>query len=309
MTWLFFVLITPLFAATINYIDKYLIESYAKEFGIGTLVIFSGSIGLPAAIIIGVLQPGVLNLNPQQILLLILSGFMYVGFFVPYLYAMEKADASVVAPLFLLTSIIGYFLGYAFLGETLTNYQLIGSTLVIVGSLALTLEQSETTSRFKYKLNTSVLLLMLASSTMAALNGLIFKFYGLDLGFWVVSFWEYVGFVILTVLFLLFVTSYRNQFFKAVKANSKRILSLNFTNEILAITAKTTFNMALLTGPIALTFVVSEGFQPLFVLVIGLLLTKFFPTLSSESFEKDIFIKKLLSIFVMVLGTVIIYLA
>ena len=65
-------------------------------------------------------------------------------------------------------------------------------------------------------------------------------------------------------------------------------------------------NYALLLAPVALVFVVNEGFQPFFVLFIGLILAIFFSSISEEEINKKILIQKLLAIIVMFIGTYLI---
>lgn len=132
---------------------------------------------------------------------------------------------------------------------------------------------------------------MFLASFLVALNGFIFKLVAIQADFWTTSFWEYVGLTILAFALLVFVKSYRKQFFEVVKANKLPVLSLNGLNEVINIIAKFSMNFATLLAPLALVWVVN-GFQPFFIFIYGVILTIFFPHLGTETLPKKILYKK-----------------
>lgn len=298
MTWFLFTIISPILNAAVNYIDKYLIEKVVQGRGIGSLIIFSALMGLPVALLILIFVPNVFNISTKNALLIMLNGTFYVAWVLPYLYALEKDDASLVAPLFQLSSVLALVLGYFVLGETLSFTQLVGCFLILVGALGLV------TERFGggFRLKLSPLLLIGLSCFFIALSGVIFKLIALEESFWTTSFWENIG-IFLSSLILFLVPSYKKQFINVVKTNGPKIIALNTANETIVIIGKITLNYATLLAPISVVYFVSEGFQPFFVLVYGILLSIFFPKLTNEKIESSVVFKRLVATVAMFAGT------
>ncbi len=305
MNWLVLTLISPAFAAAVVHFDKYLLRRHMRGGGIGSLVIFSSLIGIPAAFVIYIFNINVFDIYISSRFLIMLTGTVYILWLLPYLYALEKDETSMVTPIFQTSSLFSFLLGYVFLGETLSIIEFLGGVLILMGSLALTLEF---TKGSLFKIKYSVLFLMLLSSFLYSVNGLLFKVFALQESFWVTSFWQYIGISLTGILLLIFLKPYRKQFVDIVKQNSVLIIGLNATNEIINIVAKTAFDLATLLAPLALVYFVVEGFQPVFTLVYGIVLTIFFPRIVKENLEKRYLIQKIISIGTIFIGTILIHL-
>jgi len=158
MTWFLLPLLAAALWAVTNHIDKYLLGRYFKSGGIGALVIFSSLAGVIVLPLITVFHPDVFSIKPLLLLLILGNGFLYQLGLLPYLYALQKDEASIVVPLFQITPIFSYILGYAVLGETLTMQQFIGSLLVILGAIGLSLDITERRPKFKKEIFGLILL-------------------------------------------------------------------------------------------------------------------------------------------------------
>lgn len=271
MNWFLIALIAPILWAITNHFDKYLISRYFKGGGVGALMIFSAIIGFFLLPIIYFIEPEVINIQLSFIVILILNGFLYVVGLLPYFYAMEKDEASIVVPLFQLIPLFSYILALFALDEKLTFIQIIASLLIVLGAILISMKLDNGKNKFK----TKVFWLMVLSSFLVALNGLVFKIFAIKESYWTSGFWEYVGFSIFAIVLLLFVKSYRKQFLFVFKNNKVAVLSINGANEILNIIAKLAMNFATILAPLALAWVVN-GFQPFFVLFFGIMLAMFF---------------------------------
>ena len=303
MTWLLFTIVSPVLSALVNYIDKYLIEKVAEGRGVGSLIIFSALMGLPVALLILIFGTNVFIIQPRNALLIMLNGTFYVAWVLPYLYALQKDEASVVMPLFQISSVLAYAFGYVFLGETLYARQFIGCLLILVGAVGITLERKVAKSgKREVKVKTAVLALVSLSCFFIAMSGVIFKSVALEESFWVTSFWENVG-IFLSALLLLRVPGYRSQFLAVLKVNKFKILTLNALNESLISVGRISLNYATLLVPIALVFFVDTGFQPFFVMTFGTLLSLFFPKFTNEDIRFSKIIQKLLAVSIMFAGT------
>ena len=304
MNWFFIALLAPALWSITNYIDKFLVSKYFKGGGTGALIIFSALIGVFVAPIFLIISPGILNIATRDALILIVSGAIYIVGLLPYLYAMSKDDVSIVVPLFQLIPVFGYVLGFVFLKEQLTNTQLLGGVMVFIGAIGISLDVPRLVEK-QFKIKWDVLGLMVLSSFLVALYSFLFKFASIENESFVVSsFWQYVGFILVAIIILVFVKSYRTEFVAIVKRNKLPILGLNASNEIINIIAKIALDYASLLAPLALVWVVN-GFQPLFVFVYGILITLLFPKILKENLSKEVLIQKIVFIAVIIAGSVI----
>jgi uncharacterized membrane protein len=299
MNWFLIALLPPALWSVTNHIDKYLLGKYIKGGGVGALMIFSAMIGFFILPIIYIFNPAVLGIGITRALLITINGAFYILAALPYFYALQKDEASVVVPLYQLIPVISYALAYLVLGETLNSLQIIGGMFIVLGAIGITLELSKGE---KIKIKSQVFWLMLLSSFLFSINFTFFKYFALDLDFWTTSFWEYSGFAISAVLMGVLVKSYRKEFLNLMKNNKIPILGLNGFNETVNIVAKLSFNFASLLAPVTLIWVVN-GFQPLFVFVYGVLLTLFFPHISKESVSKRHLLQKITAIILMFFGS------
>jgi uncharacterized membrane protein len=304
MTWFLIALIAPALWAATNHIDKYLLDRYFKGGGEGALFIFSSIIGLFFIPIVALIHPEALQYPLSAALLIALNGALYIVGLMPYVYALQKGDASVVIPLFQLIPVFSFVLAWIVLGETLTASQLIGGTIIILGSIALSFEMNEVK---KLSFNKAAFWLMVLASFLTSLSFLFFKYFALEASLLTTAFWEYVGFFLTAIALFVFIPVYRRQFLKVLKENRVSVLSLNGINEVLNIFGKFSFNFASLLVPITLVWFV-VGFQPLFVFAYGLLLTLFFPHISKEKITRGHLAHRIVTICVMLIGTYFLYL-
>jgi len=299
----FFPLITAFLWAAINHFDKYLLEKYLKGADVGSLVIFSSLIGLPSAILVFLFKGVALVPNWMTAVYLIVNGIFFVFSIIPYFYALSKDEASIVAPLSQFAPMFSFIMGYLFLDELLTVKQLLSFLIIIFGSVLLVFERDVKNKKIKFKFN--VLILMLIYTFFQALNGLVFKVLlkANDLDFWTVSFWQFIGFFLASILLFTFIKNYRKEFLKVLKVNKGSILFLNFINEAMATVAGLLLQYASIYLPLAVVSVIADGTQPFFVLVIGIILTVFFPKISKEDISFKKLAHKIVSISLIVGGT------
>ena len=140
MNWFFIALAAPALWAISNHFDKYLLAKYIKQGGTGALIIFSSLIGLVIAGLIVAFDTSVLSIPFGHALLLILGGVIYILAILLYLYALHRDETSIVVPLWQLIPVFSYVLAYFVLGERLTSIQIMGSLLIIAGSVLISLE-------------------------------------------------------------------------------------------------------------------------------------------------------------------------
>src|SRR3989344_2195682 len=202
-----------------------------------------------------------------------------------------------INPLFQIIPIFSFILAFIILGETLTVRQIIGSILIICGSIFIAMDIGK-----KFALKGRVLGLMVGSSFLFALYETIFKFVAVDEGFIVSSFWEYTGLFIVGVFFFTFVKNYRRQFIGLIKLRPIFMLSYNTASEILTVAGNLLTNFAILLAPVTLVLSVAN-LQPMFVFILGILITLFLPKIAREKISRTVIFQKIISLVIIICGS------
>ncbi len=304
MNWFFLALLGPLLYATTNYIDKVLLDKYFKQKGVGTILLFSSLLSVIALPFIFLVDHTVFSMSARDILIMATVGGLNVGVLWCYLLALKHEEASVVIVFYQLVPVIGGILGYFFLGEILKPLQIIAMAIVIVGT---TIVAFEIDSDNHFKLRKKTVLPMLAAASFWAIGGVIFKAVALEENIWRTIFWEHVMLVAVGVVIFIFIRSYRDDFLSAFKNNSKTILSYNVANELIYITGNVIVAYTYLLAPIGLVLL-TESFQPIFVLLIGIFLTIFFPKIIAEKIQARHLWPKIIAILITLVGTYLLFL-
>lgn len=301
MTWILIAAAAPLLYAIANHTDKYLIERYFKGGEVGSFIIFSSVFSIIIIPFIAFFKPDVLSFGFFNSAILLVNGCLIVFSLILYFYALGEDEASVVIPFYQTIPIFSYILAFFILGEKLGVMQIIASLAIILGAFILSFRLEDGVYKFRKK----VVFFMLSASFLYALNGVIFKMVAIDAGFWESTFWEQSGKVILGILIFAFIRSYRQQFLQVLKMNKASVMSLNILNESVVLSADLLLAFASLLAPIALVMTVNS-FQPLFVLVIGIIMALLAPKYFKESLSKKHLIQKILAIALIIAGSIII---
>ncbi|OGI74324.1 hypothetical protein A2737_02040 [Candidatus Nomurabacteria bacterium RIFCSPHIGHO2_01_FULL_41_71] len=302
--WFLVALIAPLLWSIVNHIDKYMLSKYLKDRGVGALLIFSA---LASAVILPFILffyfDQLFNLRILDLLTLVLVGFLSVLAFYFYLRGMDEEEASIVIPLFQLIPVFGYFMGYFILGESLNTAQIFSSLLVISGIIILAIEIDVDN---KVTIKGRVLALVMASSFFFALHDTLFKKVALTESFVTAVFWQYVSLTIVGLLILALIKKYREDFFSMFRQMGGKLLSFNIMSELLYIVGNLANNFATLLAPVAVVLVVSS-YQPLFVFIIGIVLTIFLPHVAMEKISTKHLFHKSFSILIIIIGSYFLY--
>ena len=302
MNWFLIALIGPILWAAVNHIDKYLLSNSFKGSNVGALMLFSTLAGAIILPVLYFINNDIFNLSILNILILIIVGIMSGLAIMPYMYALDGDEASIVVPLFQFAPIWGYFLAFIILGETLSWVQIIGCLFIIFGSIIITIEE-DIDEKIKFKKRT--IWLMLLSTILIASQETLFKFVAVDTGFVISNFWEQIGLLLMGITLFVFFRKYRVNFIHLLKTQGKKILSLNMSNEFITIIGNLATNFALILAPVVLVLTVNS-FQPLFVFLFGVIFTVMFPKFCNEKLSKKHMVQKIIAILVMIIGTLLI---
>lgn len=300
--WYFYALMGPAIWALLNHLDKYLLGRFFKESAAGpVLVAFTGFAAIMVATIILLFEPSVFALAPWQAFSAMSAGALLVASYVPYMIAMQRDEASVVASLYRLAPLFVFVLSYTALGESLHPKQLAGGLVTISGSVLLVVDLD----KGRYRLNLFTFFLMCAACLLSACTVVIFKFIALEVSFWNSAFWQYIGVGISSISLICSMPSYRSTLFALLRSREAYVLvPITVSGEVFNLLANLAVGFAGLMAPLALVSIVT-GLHPLFLLAYGVLFTLFFPTFGSECLTARHVLRKVVSIGVMCAGVAI----
>lgn len=300
MTWLIFPFLGALLHGMTNFIDKYLIERYFNHDGenaIGSLILFSAFFAVVALPVIYFIEPAVLTLPLANVLMLLVNGIIGTVVIILYLYALNEDETSTIMTLTQTTPVFAYILGVIFLNELLTGRQIFAALLIITGAVLLSINWNER----KIQISKKAFWFLISYAILYASTGILFKSAALGENFWISTFWNFVGLLLVGIVLFAAVKSYRRSFIKMLKTSGKNLLFVNSINETLNLAGNVLFMFSYLLVPVALVFV-AESIQPAMVLIMGIILTIFFPKIIKEDIRKKTLLKKSFAIALIVVG-------
>ncbi len=298
MSWLAFAFMGPVLWAVSIHFDKYLVERYFKESSVASLLVFTALIGLVMMPFIWVYYPGVTAMPIHAILLIGLSGVLYLAAMYFYLGALQSEEASVVAPFYQASPLFGYGLAYVILGESLTPLQMGGGLLIVGGAALVSIRPGANKGHIKARL----VVRMLSSAFILAVATVIFKAFAIEDEFWPTTFWTYVGEAVFGIVLLL-IPSVRRQFFALFKSNTWALLGINGSNELINLGGGLGSRYALTLAPLSMVQSVNST-TSLFVFLIGIGVTLFAPSLGREDLSARNLVRKSVSVILVVAGLI-----
>ena len=297
--WIIFAFSGPILWALSTHLDKYLVEKYFKNSDTAVLMVFTALIGIVMLPFILYFQPETLSLPILSIIIMTVSGALYMSAMLFYLKAIQSAEASVVAPLFQTSILFTFILGYLILGETLSWINGFGSILIALGALVLTLDTS-----FRFgKIKSNTIVSMLLCTLILAFSSVIFKYFAIEEKFWETTFWMYVGEALFGIGILL-VPKYFKQFKTLLHTNTKALLAVNGANELINLGGGLGARFASLLVPVVIVSAISST-TTLFVFIFGIILTVFFPKFANEDMSKKNLIQKGIAAIIVTIGVIL----
>lgn len=276
--WLMLAMATSFLYAIINHLDKTLLDRLELG-GPEVILIVSclfAAFGIPYAIY---MEPGVLDINPKNVGIMLLVAILNVTLLFCYLKAMDQDEPTVVVLYYQLVPVFTLVMGYFVLRETITQNELIAMALVIIGTSVASFERSEL-STFSFKWGTCGL--MVLATLCWATEMTIGKIVILEESVYHSIFWEAVMMVIVGFAILIARPKSRRAFKKAFKVNSKVILLVMIFGEALYALGNTLVSLASEIKEVALVML-TQPIQTIFVFIIGMVLAKFFPAIYTQS--------------------------
>ncbi len=289
MNWLIYAFSGPILWALSTHIDKYLVERYFKQGSVAVLMVFTAIIGALTLPFVWFLQPDVVALDLESIVLIAISGTLYMSAIYFYLQALQTEEASTISPFFQAAGVFGLIFGYAILGEQISYSQIIGALLIIAGSVILSLNFGQNTNHVKKQL----VILMLFCALAISLSSLIFKFFASHDEFWTTTFWNFFGQALFGVILML-APKNRKQFSEMIHANAGALLSVTMTNELINLGGNLGVRYTLILAPLGVVQAISST-TSFFVLFFGVILSLFLPNLSREKITIGSLMQKIIA--------------
>lgn len=297
--WLLLAFLGPLSWAVSTHIDKYLVDRYFQNADTAVLMVFTALVGILALPLIWFFQPAVFSPSLQSIAVMTVSGVMYIASMLFYLRAIQSEEASVVAPLFQLTTIFTFVLAWLMLGEVLTWRAVAGVALIIGGVLFVSLDSDLRLHNLKLP----VVLGMAACTLILALSNVLFKYYAVQDNFWTTTFWTFVGEGLFGGV-VLAQRRYRSHFLYLVRTHTGALLGVNGANELINLGGGLSVRYATMLAPVALVSAVAST-TTLFVFILGSLLSWLTPNLSQEDISPGNLLRKAIAAVVVTAGVLL----
>lgn len=286
-----------------NHIDKFMISSVSESGNsVKTLLVFSTLVaGLVFAPFWLIFSKFSVSISMISLISIFLAGLMYLLATYLYFKALENNDASIVVIMFQLIPVFSYIISLIFFKENLTIQQIIGSLIIILSAIIISFDFEEKNKESKFK----ALILMILSSLFFAIYFILFDVSIRNSPYNSCVFWYQIGIALIGIV-LMSMKSFRTTFLSAVKTNGKRYFSLNLLNEIINLIANALVNFANLTIPIALANVLN-GFQGVFVFILGAIGVKLLPKYFKENLTKKIVFQKVSCIVLSIVGLIVMF--
>ena len=284
--WLLFALSGPILWAASTHIDKYLVDRYFRDSDTAVLMVFTALIGVVTLPFIALFAPKTLSQDAAGVLVMTLSGLLYMGAMLFYLRAIQSEEASAIAPLFQASAIFTLLLAYLLLGEIPGWRRIAGIVLIVASVISLAINPG---GRFR-PIQKRTVVLMTCATFAVALSSVLFKYFAVRSDYWSTVFWTFVGEATFGAGILAF-PSYRNQFAKLLRTNTLALLSINGANELINLSGGLGVRFASLLAPVAVVSAVSST-TTLFVFAFGVLLSWLAPTIAREDLSRNNLLRK-----------------
>ncbi len=295
---IFFAILSGAIFGVTNYIDKFLLEKH--NISPTVITIYGGGFAFVAGILVFLIT-GFYPIDLKTLLILLTSGFLTAIYLLPYYKALTFDETSLVIPLLQTYPVFVLILGFMLLGETFSNRQYLGSFLMILAGILLSVK---TTKGNIFKLRKSFFYIMLSASLFAVAQ-ILYKFGVSEVPFWNTLPYEGFGIAIGSLAVFLFKNN-KEVFNKETKKLKRQVFLFIGINEFFYILARYTGYFAISLISVGLVSVLA-GFQPLFTLIYGIILSLWFPYIVKEVITKKTLGLKLASILMIIVGSYFIF--
>ncbi|TAK05283.1 hypothetical protein EPO33_04940 [Patescibacteria group bacterium] len=293
MHWISLSLLGPLFWASSNFVDKYILSKHSK--GIFDFLFFSTITSwflfVLLFIFVGMPELTVYSWIP------ILTGVILIYSYGFYGKALEQGDTSALVILFKLIPVITLILAFVFLGQTVSSRELLGFLIVLAGATIVSFEKSR-----------GVLIKGFGMILIAIFMWSVMTLF-IDYGLTKMSFWDYflldtLGSAIAGLTFFI-VPAMRRQIIDGLKTATTGKYVWFSGNNLLDFFGQMSVKKALAIAPSAGLVTVVTQVQSFYAIVIGLVLTLLIPKIIKEDISRFTLVKRFVGALIMFSGVYI----
>lgn len=293
-----FSLLSPALFAVNNYIDKILLSKFNIHPTV--VAIYSGFFTVLAGLIV-LFFTGFYPADTKSIAILLASGFLTALYLLPYCKGLSLDETSRIVPLFQLTPVFVLILSFLLLGEKLALKQYMGSFFIIFAGFLILADKP---SKNIFRLRPAFWYIAL-SCLMFAFAQVLYGFGVQEIPFWHTLPYESFGIALGAIAILLFPKN-KQLFVKETRRFTKKNYTSMVINELVYVVSRYTGYFAISLISVSIVSVLS-GFQSVFALIYGIVLTLFLPHIIKEGISKKILGIKIFSIAIMFLGLYLIF--
>lgn len=300
VSWIALVAIATIADSVRIFVDNYVADVYFKGNQAVAQKLFYAYTALLFAFIlfaIGGFSISVANIGP--VLLLILSGILNSTASIPYYKALEIDNSTNLGIFIQLAPVLYLILGWLFLGETLSFFQLIAFFVILSAPLLiiLTTRKRSRGTRLKAVIYSFIYVLI------AVVCNLIFVQQNTgDINFLTTIAAVFVGKALGTFILFAIIPKWRHRYKQVVKSSHRRVYRPLIVNAFIGLTKDITYRAGLLLAPsVALASAASDSAEPIVIFFMGIVLTLIAPKFGREKLDsKTVFIHVIATVLVVV---------
>jgi len=296
MLWLLIIILAYFFFALTSFGDKVVLDGPARP------KLYTFYVGLLNFLIIALIPFIEFNVPKVDVFLwIILEAIVYVMGMYTMFVVIEKFEVSRVIPAIgaiqplLILILTGLFFGAAiFNGKNLLAF-----FILLLGSIIISTKE-------KFKINIKYLLLLFFSALMFSLDYIFSKFVFLRQPFLTGFIWMRI-FSFLFVMLFLFDRQLRKQLFTKEHNLNKKTGAIFLLTQSSGALATILQSFAISLAPVAYLATVNSlrGIQYVFIFIITLFVSYFFPRIEKEDISKKVIIQKVIAIALIIIGLII----
>lgn len=295
MTWFILALLAPLLYSIVNLIDDNLLRFIYKGAHLATVI--SGLLGATPLLLLFFVD--LVDIPVRLVIMMIAVGFLTCLYYFFYFRSLQAESPSVVIAMLGLVPATVPVLAYFLLGERLVFYQLLGLIMVILATAWLAVGGIK-----KFKISKAlvpILTVVLLMDTTFLMSKYVYD----KVDFFPAYMWFCVGLGLGGVYFIFVMLFSRSVHdLSLFKRNIHHLLGLFILTEMFAVVAEFVSNKAISQGPVSLVVAIG-GIQPVYLVLIALMLYPMSPKYFREAVEGSIY-DKLIPMLVIIIGLFII---
>jgi drug/metabolite transporter (DMT)-like permease len=292
MSWITFTLLAAGFQSFVYLFSKYILANENHDY---YLAAFSWSILASIAFPLIGIQVGPISYDPFLICAGIFIGWLYCLAFFTEFKGLRSTDVSKYVPLQSLSPVFVLFYATIFFNEILHPQNYLGIILIIIGVSITSLKRRYKGKKRGLEFDGKMLIPVLAA-LLFAIKNIFTKYISFDISIFSVMPWIGLGTAIASLYIFLF---HRPHLRTSLQ---RKGFEHFFWVALSAVLGAVTFTIAINSGPVSLVSFLDK-IQIVFLFALAMILDWLKPKFLREKFSRQIFIKKLISVFFVLIGS------